>query len=95
MFLLDMRKYVNNARGIHWLFITVLIGIAFYLPFLFFGAFPYNTKTNSDPIEMEQLLEGFESVDFYAMSDFLNDSPDVIQKEIDGLKKLKNSIVGI
>ena len=82
MFLLDMRKYINNARGVHWLFIAVLIGIAFYLPFLFFGAFPYNTKINSDPIEIEQLVDGLESIDFYAMSDFLNDSPDEIQKEI-------------
>ena len=44
---LIMRKYLNNARGFHWLFIMVIIGIAFYLPFLIFGAFPYNTKINS------------------------------------------------
>ncbi|HJM09275.1 MAG TPA: hypothetical protein QGG41_04180 [Gammaproteobacteria bacterium] len=64
----------------------VLIGIAFYLPFLIFGAFPYNTKTNTNPDEMGQLLEGFESVDFYAMSEFLSDSPKQIQKEIDAFE---------
>ena len=60
----------------------VIIGIAFYLPFLIFGAFPYNTKINSSSDEMGQLLEGFESVDFYAMSEYLTESPEEIQREI-------------
>ena len=79
---LIMRKYLNNARGFHWLFIMVIIGIAFYLPFLIFGAFPYNTKINSSSDEMGQLLEGFESVDFYAMSEYLTESPEENQREI-------------
>ena len=54
----------------HWLFIVLIIGIAFYLPFLIFGAFPYNTKTNTNPVVMEKLLDGIEAVDFYAMNQY-------------------------
>ena len=81
-----MRKYVNNARGMHWLFIVLIIGIAFYLPFLIFGAFPYNTKTNTNPVEMEKLLDGIEAVDFYAMNQYLPKSSEEIQKEIDAFE---------
>ena len=81
-----MRKYLNNTRGSHWLFMITLIGIAFYLPFLIFGAFPYNTKTNTDPSELSQLIEDIDSIDFYAMNEFLPSSPEEIQKEIDAFE---------
>ena len=77
-----MRKYINNARGSHWLVILTLICIASYLPYLIFGAFPYNTKTNSNEIEMEQLLEGVESIDFYDKNEFLSISQEEIEREI-------------
>ena len=70
----------------HWLFIVLIIGIAFYLPFLIFGAFPYNTKTNTNPVEMEKLLDGIEAVDFYAMNQYLPKSSEEIQKEIDAFE---------
>ena len=48
----------------HWLFIVLIIGIAFYLPFLIFGAFPYNTKTNTNPVEMENFLMELKQLTF-------------------------------
>ena len=81
-----MRKYINNARGSHWLVILTLICIASYLPYLIFGAFPYNTKTNSNEIEMEQLLEGVESIDFYDKNEFLSISQEEIEREINAFE---------
>jgi cytochrome c2 len=69
-----MRNYFINARGRHWLLITILLAVSAYLPYLIFGAYPIAKRVNLEQDQIEAIIEDLDLPNYYEL--YENESTD-------------------
>ena len=69
-----MRNYFINARGKHWLLITILLAVSAYLPYLIFGAYPIAKRVNLEQDQIEAIIEDLDLPNYYEL--YENESTD-------------------